>query len=295
MLTRRSLLKQMALITGGSMLLNESFALNANNKKVGVQLYTVRNQIFKDPAGTLKKVAALGYQEVETFGYSGKFFGWTANEYKKSLADLNMAPVSGHYGYGKFADKNSTGSILHGWEKAVEDAATVGHQYMVLAYLTDQERTSLDDYKKVAADLNRAAEVCNKAGIQLCYHNHDFEFKKIDGILPMDILMKESDASLVKLELDLYWVSKAGLDPIAFIKEHKGRIPLWHVKDMDKTEKKFYTEVGNGVIDFNAIFKTAKTSGMKHFYVEQDECPGSPFDSLEKSINYIKSNLTKNL
>jgi sugar phosphate isomerase/epimerase len=131
MLTRRSLLKQMALITGGSMLLNESFALNAPNKKVGVQLYTVRNQIFKDPAGTLKKIAALGYQEVETFGYNGKFFGWAANEYKKALADLNMAPVSGHYGYGKFADKNSTGSILHGWEKSVEDAATVGHQYMV--------------------------------------------------------------------------------------------------------------------------------------------------------------------
>ncbi len=295
MLTRRSLIKQMALITGGSMLLNESFAFNAANKKVGIQLYTVRNLISKDPVGTLKSVAALGFQEVESFGYNGKFFGMDASAYKTLLSDLNMAPVSGHYMYGNFGNKQIPGSVLFGWDKAVEDAAKLGQQYMVIAYLMPEERKSLDDYKKIAADISIAAEKCKKAGIQLCYHNHDFEFQQIGGQLPMDILTKETDASLVNIELDLYWATKAGQDPIAFFNAHKGRVALWHVKDMDKTEKKFYTEVGNGVIDFNTIFKNAKTSGMKHFFVEQDECPGSPLDSIQKSIGYIKGNLLKNL
>jgi len=295
MLTRRSLLKQMALITGGSMLLNESFALQAPSKKVGVQLYTVRNLISKDAVGTLKKVAALGYQEVESFGYNGKFFGMTASEYKTVLSDLNMAPVSGHYLYGNFGNKQIPGTVLYGWDKAVEDAAALGQQYMVIAYLMPDERKSLDDYKKIAADINVAAEKCKKAGIQLCYHNHDFEFEQINGQLPMDILLKGTDASLVKIELDLYWATKANQDPISFFKNNNGRVALWHVKDMDKTDKKFYTEVGNGVIDFGSIFKNAKASGMQHFFVEQDECPGSPLDSIEKSIGYIKGNLLKNL
>jgi sugar phosphate isomerase/epimerase len=202
------------------------------------------------------------------------------------LGDLGMTAPSGHYMYG---------SILNGWEKAVEDAKTIGQDYMVLAYLTPPERKSLDDYKKIAADLNKAGETCKQAGIQLCYHNHEFEFEAMNGQLPFDILTDETDAGLVKIELDLYWAMVAGQDPVALFKKHKGRIALWHVKDMDKTPKKNFTEVGNGVIDFATIFKNAKTSGMKHFFVEQDVCPGSPFDSISQSIGYIKSNLIKHL
>ena len=187
------------------------------------------------------------------------------------------------------------GNVLNGWEKAVEDAKAIGHDYMVLAYLTPPERKSLDDYKKIAENLNKAGEVCKKAGIQLCYHNHEFEFEAMNGQLPFDILTGETDAGLVKIELDLYWAMVAGQDPVALFKKHKGRIALWHVKDMDKTPKKNFTEVGNGVIDFTTIFKNAKTSGMKHFFVEQDVCPGSPFDSISQSIGYIKSNLIKHL
>lgn len=294
-MTRRDLLKQMAWVTAGSFMINEAMAFDVKNKKVGVQLYTLRNQIGKDAKGTLKKVAELGFGEVENFGYSGKFFGMTPAEYKSVLGDLGLTAPSGHYMYGNFGNKKIPGTVLYGWEKAVEDAAAIGQQYMVIAYLMPEERGDIDNYKRTAEGISKAAEVCKKSGIQLCYHNHDFEFEAQNGILPFDILTKETSAELVKIELDLYWASKAGQDPVSLFKQHKGRIALWHVKDMDNTPKKHFTEVGNGVIDFASIFKNAKASGMKHFFVEQDECPGSPFDSIAKSIGHIKSNLIKQL
>ena len=287
MTTRRELLKQMAWVTAGSFLMQDAFAFNdVKNKKVGVQLYTIREAIGKDAKGSLKQIADLGFGEVENFGYNGKFFGMDAATYKGLLDDLGMTAPSGHYMYN---------NILKGWEKAVEDAKAIGQDYMVLAYLLPPERKSLDDYKKIAENLNKAGELCKQEGIQLCYHNHEFEFEAMNGQLPFDILTNETDAGLVKVELDLYWATVAGQDPVALFKKHKGRVALWHVKDMDKTPKKNFTEVGNGVIDFATIFKHAKTSGMKHFFVEQDVCPGSPFDSIKQSIGYIKSNLTKHL
>jgi len=294
-MTRRDLLKQMAWVTAGSLMMNDALAMDIKNKKVGVQLYTLRNAIGKDPKGTLKKVAELGFGEVENFGYNGKFFGMTPAEYKSVLADLGLTAPSGHYMYGNFGNKKIPGTVLSGWDKAVEDAAAIGQQYMVIAYLMPEERGDIDNYKRTAEGISKAAEVCKKAGIQLCYHNHDFEFEAQNGILPFDILTKETSADLVKIELDLYWATKAGQDAVSLFKQHKGRVALWHVKDMDNTPKKNFTEVGNGVIDFATIFKNAKTSGMKHFFVEQDECPGSPFDSIAKSIGHIKSNLIKQL
>lgn len=296
MTTRRDLLKQMALIGAGTILSKNSFAFaDVKNKKVGVQLYTVRDLIGKDPKGTISKIAALGFGEVENFGYNGKFFGMSATEYKTFLSDVGLKAASGHYMYGNMGNRQVPGTILYGWEKAVEDAKTIGQDYMVLAYLMPNERKTLDDYKIIAADLNKAGEICKKAGIQLCYHNHDFEFEPVNGKLPFDILTNQTDEKLVKLEIDLYWATKAGIDPIQLFNTHKGRVALWHVKDMDKTEKKNFTEVGNGVIDFATIFKNAKVSGMKHFFVEQDVCPGNPLDSIKQSIGHIQSNLVQYL
>jgi sugar phosphate isomerase/epimerase len=295
-MNRRELLKQMAWVTAGSFMMKDALALHdVKNKKVGVQLYTVRNEIGKDPKGTLQQVAKLGFGEVESFGYNGKFFGMSATEYKSLLSDLGMSAPSGHYMYGNFGNKQNPGTVIHGWDKAVEDAAALGQKYMVIAYLMPNERGDINTYKQIAANLSKAAETCKKSGIQLCYHNHDFEFEAQNGQLPFDILTSETDADLVKIELDLYWATRAGQDPIALFKKHQGRIALWHVKDMDNTDKKNFTEVGSGVIDFATIFKHAKTSGMKHFFVEQDMCPGSPFDSIKKSIGFIQSNLVKNL
>lgn len=296
MATRREVLQQMAWLTAGSLIMQNSFAsTDVKNKKVGVQLYTVRDLIAKDAKGTIKQVAGLGYSEVENFGYNGKFFGMTASEYKTFLGDMGLKPASGHYMYGNFGNRQVPGTIVYGWEKAVEDAKAIGQDYMVVAYLMPNERKSLDDYKKIAEDLNKAGETCRKAGIQLCYHNHDFEFEQVNGQLPMNILTQQTDANLVKIELDLYWATRAGQNPIQLFNEHKGRIALWHVKDMDKTEKKNFTEVGNGVIDFATIFQNAKLSGMKHFFVEQDVCPGNPLDSIKQSIGYIQLNLIKHL
>jgi sugar phosphate isomerase/epimerase len=138
---------------------------------------------------------------------------------------------------------------------------------------------------------NKAAEKCHAAGIQFCYHNHDFEFDQQDGKYPYDVLLENTDPKLVKMEMDLYWVSKAGQDPMKLIEQHPGRFPLWHLKDMDNTSAHAFTEVGNGVIDFKKIFTEKAASGMKYFFVEQDKCPGSPYDSISQSISYIKKNL----
>ena len=283
MITRRQYLRQMGLLAAGATLADMASA-KGKDRNIGVQLYTVRGEIAKDPKGSIRKVAELGFKEVENFGYNGKFFGMDANAYRAFLNETGLSAPSGHY---------LLNQLRGGWDKAVEDAATVGHKYMVLAFLTPMERKTLDDYRKVAETLNQAGETCRKSGIQLCYHNHDFEFQAIDGQIPFDLLMERTDPSLVKAELDLYWTAKAGFRPTDVFAKYSKRVALWHVKDMDATDKKGFTEVGSGTIDFKEIFKAHKKSGMKHFFVEQDICPGSPFDSIAKSISYIKGNLLK--
>ena len=279
----------MAGLAAGSLLVNDVFAASKKAPHaIGLQLYTLRNEMGKDPVETLKKVAALGFKEVENFGYNGKFFGMDAKTYKDTLASLGLSTPSGHYGYGNFGNKQIPGTILTGWDKAVEDAAALGQQYMVLAYLQPVERKSLDDYKKIAADLNKAGEVCKKSGIQLCYHNHDFEFQQMENVLPFDILMGQTDSNLLKTELDIYWAVKAGFQPVPLFKKYSKRVALWHVKDMDNTDKKFFTEVGNGTIDFKAIFKAHKASGMKHFFVEQDSVPDRLSTVLKKASPILK-------
>jgi sugar phosphate isomerase/epimerase len=211
-------------------------------------------------------------------------------EYAKVLKDNGLIMPSAHYmlGEGMAAAK---GTISNEWQKAVDDAAAVGTKYMVCAYLLDSERGTLTHYKQTADKLNKAGEICKKAGIQLCYHNHDFEFIKQDGKLPYEALLNFTDPKLVKMEMDIYWMYKAKQDPIAMFNRYPGRFPLWHVKDMDNTPKQMFTEVGNGVIPFKEIFKHAGTAGMQYFFNEQDVCPGDPFDSITKSYAYIKQNL----
>ena len=248
-----------------------------------------------DPAGTLAKVAQIGYNTLEGATYTGsqQFYGMDAKAFSALLKKNKLIMPSSHYRLGeeKTNGQDTKGTMLYGWDKAVQDAATVGIKYMVCAYLSATERGGLDHYKKLAAEFNKAATTCKKAGIQFCYHNHDFEFEKQEGKYPYDILLNETDKSLVKMEMDLYWVSRAGMDPLALINKNPGRFPLFHLKDMDSTPQKAFTEVGNGTIDFKKILAQSGKAGMKYFFVEQDKCPGSPFDSITKSITYIKKNL----
>jgi sugar phosphate isomerase/epimerase len=273
--------------------------LNKKSPVIGLQLYTVRDAMQADVAGTLAKVAAIGYNSLEGATYTGtqKFYGMDAAAFKTVLKANGLVMRSCHYRVGEdnsggpVTNGVMKGTILNDWKKAVDDAAALGIQYMVCAWLSPKERLGLDHYKKLAGDFNKAAETCKAAGIQFCYHNHDFEFEQQDGKYPYDVLLDETDATLVKMEMDLYWVNKAGQDPVKLFEKHPGRFPLWHLKDMDNTSAHAFTEVGNGTIDFKKIFTHAKTAGMKYFFVEQDKCPGSPFDSISKSIAYIKANL----
>lgn len=253
-------------------------------KTLGAQLWTIRDALNKDLEGSLHKLAALGYSSIEIFGYNGTFWGKTAKEFSNICKNAGLNIISSHYDTGRHDKAN--GTLLYGWQKAVDDAAAMHVQYMVCAWLYPEERVSLDLYKSLAGMLNTAGETCRKANIQFGYHSHDFEFPPIDGIVPYRYLLDNTDPALVKMEADLYWMVKAGQDPVAWFKQYPGRFPLWHVKDMEKGTGNF-TEVGNGTIDFDRLFAARATAGLKHWFVEQDECKGDPFNSLAMSRDFL--------
>jgi sugar phosphate isomerase/epimerase len=249
---------------------------------IGLQLYTLRDTITKDPKGDLTKVASFGYKELETFGYrDGKIFGMPFAEFGKFTKDLGMKVTSGHYGL----------DILRsdGWEKAVTDAKAIGQEYMICPYIQDTDRKSLDDYKKICESLNKAGEVCNRNGIRFGYHNHAFEFETMEGKIPYDMMLAELDPKKVGMEMDIFWVVNAKQDPLAYFKKYPGRFEQWHVKDMDKNDRMRNADVGTGTIDWKSIFAQAKLSGMKHFYVEQETYPGVPIDSAAACAKYLKT------
>ncbi len=246
--------------------------------KIGVQLYTVRNEMSSDPKGTLEKIARIGYQKLEGAGYdAGKIYGFSGKEFGSIVSDLGMELTSGHMSSQVFAE---------GFDQALEFMVDAGQQYAVFPWLSPEQRVSLDQYKGYAATLSKCAEKAKSAGITVCYHNHDFEFQELDGELPMNILLSETDPEMVKIELDLYWITRAGLDPIQFFKDNSGRVPMWHVKDIANTPERGFAEVGTGTIDFKAIFAEKKTSGMKHFFVEQDQS-ANPLKSIELSYKNL--------
>jgi sugar phosphate isomerase/epimerase len=292
MTTRRSFIKSATLASTG-LFIAPSFKYKSSY--IGLQLYTVRDAMQQDPHGTLAKVAQIGYNSVEGATYTGseKFYGMEAKQFSETLKQHGLIMPSSHYRLGeeRTNGEETKGTLLHDWDKAVDDAAAVGIKYMVCAYLSAEERGDIDHYKQIAEQFNKSGEICKKAGIQFCYHNHDFEFVEQNGQMPYTILLDNTDKDLVKMEMDIYWVTKAKQDPLALMNQHNGRFPLWHIKDMDNTAAQAFTEVGNGVIDFKKIFKQADELGLKYFFVEQDKCPGSPFDSITKSYNYIKKNL----
>jgi sugar phosphate isomerase/epimerase len=290
-LSRKEFLQLSGLALAGAMLpASDAFAAPA--RKTGLQLYTLRDQLPKDLEGTLKKVAAIGYKEVELFGYSdGKFFGKSPKEFKSLLQGLGLTAPSGHYQTGK-TTPDAKGTLINDWNRAADDAAEVGQKYMICAYLFPDERKTLDDYKRHAELFNKAAEVSKKRNLQFGYHNHDFEFVTLGGQVPYDLLLKQTDPKLVQMELDLYWAAFAGKDPVALFKKHPGRFPMWHVKDMEKSTSRTFAEVGTGSIDFKRIFAAAKTAGLQHYFVEQDQTKRDPMESIEISHKNLQKILT---
>lgn len=261
--------------------------MQKSEKGIGLQLYTVRNEMSKDAKGTLKKIADIGYTFIENAGYSnGKFYSMTKEEFKTIIDDLNLKMVSGHIGLG-----NETGEkgLINRFEEVCKDANYVGQKYIGTGWLALDKRKTIDDYKKLAEYLNRGGNIAKEYGLKIFHHNHDFEFVKINGEVPYEVLLNETDKNLVTFELDHYWTKKAGVDSLKLMKDYPGRFSLWHIKDMDNTEKQAFTEVGTGIIDYSKIFQQKSLSKMDYFFIEQDSCINHPpLKSIEISFNNLK-------
>lgn len=287
MSNRRTFIQQASLL-GAALVANPVDLFSKPSKRIGLQLYTLRNLISKDVRGVISKVASIGFREVETYGYSptGGFWGLKPKEFKALLKSHGMKSPSGHYNFEPYLNTNDMDSL----KANIEAAQELGQKYLTVPYLSEPLRKDLDSYKNLAAKLNQAAVLTKDAGLQLVYHNHDFEYKDFNGTTGFDILLRETDPQDLKFELDIYWAVKAGKDPIALFEQNPKRYVMWHVKDMDKMDKS-YTEVGSGSIDYNQIFAKAKLSGMKNYFVEQDVIKIDPYESITKSYQHVKNNL----
>jgi sugar phosphate isomerase/epimerase len=248
----------------------------------GLQLYTLRD-ILQDNTKvkeTLRQLADWGYNEFEAYGYSkGNIFGMTYKEFTDYVKSLGAKVTSGHY---------DIDVIRTDWARAVADAQAAGQEYMVLPWIDEPDRTP-DGFKKVIEDVNKAAEAAKAAGIRMGYHNHDFEFKKVGDKTGFELLLEGFDPTLVSMELDLYWVVRAGQDPEQIFMKYPGRFEQWHVKDMDKTDPSKNADVGTGSIDFTKLLMHAHHAGLKHWYVEQETYPVDPMTSTKNSIDYLKT------
>jgi sugar phosphate isomerase/epimerase len=232
----------------------------------------------------LERLAQLGFKQLEIYGYDGKFFGKTRSEFLSILKNLGLEVISSHHTTGIV--HNTKGTLLNDWEKSVEDLHFIGSKYMVCSYLFDEERTS-EHYKKLPELLNQSGEITKKAGIDFAYHNHDFEFEKMDSEQTIyDFILEKTDSDLVKMELDLYWISKAGFNPLDYFERYPKRFPLWHVKDM-KAGSQDFAEIGNGTIDFKSIFEAKEKAGLKYWFLEQDSSDKDIFESVKISKKYI--------
>lgn len=273
--------------TGAS---TEAGGTSAAAKPFGLQLYSLRDVIKTDVKGIITQLTEWGYNEFETYGYSnGNLFDMPSKEFNDFVKSRGARVISGHYGI----------DVVRGdWAKAVADAKDAGQEYMVLPWIDEASRTP-DGYKKIIEDVNKAAEVTKAAGIRMGYHNHAFEFEKVADKntkeafefqkTGFELLMEGLDPNLVSMELDLYWVVRAGQDPEQIFAKYPGRFEQWHVKDMDKSAPDKNADVGTGSIDFKKLFTLAGQAGMKHWYVEQETYPADPMTSAKNSIDYLKT------
>jgi sugar phosphate isomerase/epimerase len=284
---RRRFLETATTVTAATLLTSRRGWSAGDHKinKVGVQLYTVRDLMKDDFEGTIAKVAQVGYKEVEFAGY----FGRTAQQVRAVVDKNGLQAPSTHVQWDELDEK---------FPSVIETSKTIGMNYIVCPWIPEDLRKSPDVWKQAAEKFNQCGEQSKKAGIQFAYHNHWFEFLPTNGVLPYDQLLKLCDANLVKMEMDLCWITTAGADPLKYFNEYPGRFPLVHVKDV-KTMPKIstggaqnfgdtvdLTEVGSGVIDWKRIFAQSEKAGIKHYIVEHDH-PKQPIESIKASYEYL--------
>jgi sugar phosphate isomerase/epimerase len=304
MQNRRKFLQTAGAFAAGGLLLSKngfSAFVGPEPHPIGIQLFTFFPEFDKDVPGYLKKIAAIGYKEVESaFSMSGGFYGHTSKEFASIVRDAGLTWKSHHVLGGPIKlpppDKMPKGpdgkpvnfdlkgvkTLKDNMQELVDNVAAAGVPYLVCASIS---LDTTDDIKQSLGILNRTGEACKKAGITFCYHNHDQEFTEVGGEKPYHVLLSQITPDIMSFELDLCWATKAGVDPVELFKKHPGRFPLWHVKDLDKT-RQGPAPVGEGVIDFKRIFANAGTAGMQHFFVEHD-MPKDPVASVTESYNYL--------
>ena len=286
-ISRRNFVVQSTAALAAARALSAFEPLRASN--LGVQLYTVRDTITKDPAKDLQAIEAIGYQEVEVV-YA------TLDQIWPALQATKLKAVSAHV---------DTAIFMEGGSKLDDTIGKVkekGFSFIVVPYIPPSDRGGMPVFKKLADILNKSGEKAKAAGLTLCYHNHAFEFEPIDGTTGLDVMLKETDKSLVSLELDIFWASVAGHKPVEVMKKHGDRIALLHLKDKaaglpvqynENVPKETFKEVGHGSIDIPGVLAEAKHIGVKNFFVEQDQTPGDPLDSLKQSFQYLSAHFAK--
>ena len=299
--SRRNFLKVSATGALGAMVLSEyafkAAPVDPKTFGIGLQLYTIRDAMAKDVPGSLKRVSDIGFKYVELASYSnGKFYGYEPEEFKKLVNDLGMEAISSH------TQVEALGITLDNAKKMAEDHAKLGVKYCVQPWVVEEARTTIASFQKMAADWNKVGGIMKQHGIQFGYHNHNFEFAKVEGKTPYyDVFMKELDKDLVTMELDLFWATKAGQNPVEMFKKYPGRFQLFHMKDMYTKEAPFYVPstkdfapVGAGIINFKEILAAKKIAGLKYMFAEQDWTKdGKPFDSIQTSITNLTTKLLR--
>lgn len=319
MTNRRNFLQQSATLGLTGLLLPGlgkagSFFDQKATPAIGLQLYTLGDLMTTDPKGTLQKLAAIGYKELESAGsQKGNYYGYKPKEFAAMIKEAGMHWRSAHVGgvafkpeqimkmaktaedsarmqkmMERFKDMPPMLNLQNDYQRLADDAAEGGISYLVCSSIPVN---TLDEIKTAVDVFSKAGEACKKNGVQFGYHNHTTEFDQVEGHRPFDYILSNTDKDLVKMELDLAWATKANQDPVELFKAHPGRFPLWHAKDLDKNTK-FPAEVGTGIVDFKRVFDNAKESGMKYFFVEQDQAP-QPLQNVTNSYNYLNKLLSK--
>lgn len=274
--TRRKFLEQSGILAIGTVLLPSFTLPNKMEGNLGVQLYTFREAMASDAIGTLQQIAKIGIKQIETArSDKGHYYGLAPATMKAICSDLGMTLRSGHV----HLDKD--------WQQTMDDAVESGQEYLICSTMPTKGQT-VDNYKRVAEAFNKAGEDCKKKNLKFGYHNHEYEFESDNGMVLYDVLLNNTQADLVHMELDLGWVTVAGKDPIDYFNRYKGRFPLWHLKDMDMTKKES-TEFGKGGLNIPLMLENKEISGVKHIFIEQEEYASTPFESMQHNMDYMRN------
>lgn len=291
---RRKFLKNVSVLGGIAISPLSCVAASQEPKfKMGYQLFSIRDQMAEDPIKTLKALKKMGYQDFEIYGFDdekGAYYGFESSDFKLVLDDLDLSVTSGHYGFSPYLSQGGD-ELRRFVDRCIAGAKTLDSKYITWPWIAPEQRT-IDNFKLMAQKLNIIGEQVTSANLGFAYHNHGFEFEDHSGQTGFDIIIKETDPSLVKLEMDMYWVMhSSNYTPQELIDAQPGRYTLWHIKDMDKVSRD-YTELGNGSIDYLKLLPDPVKSGLEYYYLEQ----GGNFTvdstkSAAQSAEYFKNNL----